>query len=245
MTMELWTAASPNGWKVSIMLEELKEAGIELPEVEVKKLSLMDGDQFSDEFTAVSPNQKIPGLVDGNVRMMESCAILQYLGEKFPSPLLPDGDMRWQVISWLTWQAACHGPTLGNKLSYTRYMEDVPAEQKSHPLTRFNNEAQRLYRVLDKQLEGQDFICGDQFTIADIAIYPWVRAWKWQKVDITGHDNVVAWLERVSARPGVERGVKYCVPPEEAHQWSEERKRETARAGANIASNANIESAGK
>ena len=141
--MELCTAASPNGWKVSIMLEELKEAGIELPEVEVKNLSLMDGDQFSDEFTAVNPNQKIPGLVDGDVRIMESCAILQYLGEKFPSPLLPDGDMRWQVVSWLTWQAAGLGPTLGNKLSYTRYMEDVPAEQKSHPLTRFNNEAQR------------------------------------------------------------------------------------------------------
>ena len=109
--MDLWTAASPNGWKVSIMLEELKEAGIELPEVEVKNLSLMDGDQFSDEFTAVNPNQKIPGLVDGDVRIMESCAILQYLGEKFPSPLLPDGDMRWQVVSWLTWQAAGLGPT--------------------------------------------------------------------------------------------------------------------------------------
>lgn len=193
MEMELWTAASPNGWKVSIMLEELKEAGIELPEVEVKNLSLMDGDQFSDEFTAVNPNQKIPGLVDGDVRIME----------------------------------------------------DVPAEQKSHPLTRFNNEAQRLYRVLNKQLEGQDYVCGDQSTIADIAIYPWVRAWKWQKVDITGHHNVMAWLERVRARPGVERGVKYCVPPEEAHQWSEERKRQVARAGATIASNANIQSAGK
>ena len=175
------------------MLEELKEAGIELPEVEVKNLSLMDGDQFSDEFTAVNPNQKIPGLVDGDVRIME----------------------------------------------------DVPAEQKSHPLTRFNNEAQRLYRVLNKQLEGQDYVCGDQSTIADIAIYPWVRAWKWQKVDITGHHNVMAWLERVRARPGVERGVKYCVPPEEAHQWSEERKRQVARAGATIAPNANIQSAGK
>ena len=175
------------------MLEELKEAGIELPEVEVKNLSLMDGDQFFDEFTAVNPNQKIPGLVDGDVRIME----------------------------------------------------DVPAEQKSHPLTHFNNEAQRLYRVLNKQLEGQDYVCGDQSTIADIAIYPWVRAWKWQKVDITGHHNVMAWLERVRARPGVERGVKYCVPPEEAHQWSEERKRQVARAGATIASNANIQSAGK
>ena len=116
--MELWTAPSPNGWKVSIMLEELQEAGVTLPEVEVKFLDLQGGDQFSDEFTAISPNQKIPGLVDGDIRMMESCAILQYLGEKYPSPLLPDGDMRWQVIQWLTWQAAAVGPTFGNKLSY-------------------------------------------------------------------------------------------------------------------------------
>ncbi len=243
--MELWTAPSPNGWKVSIMLEELQEAGVTLPEVEVKFLDLQGGDQFSDEFTAISPNQKIPGLVDGDIRMMESCAILQYLGEKYPSPLLPGGDMRWQVIQWLTWQAAAVGPTFGNKLSYTRYMDDVPAEQKSHPLSRFNSEAQRLLRVLNKQLEGRDYICGDQFTIADIANYAWVRSWKWQKIDITGHHNVVAWVERVRARPAVERGLQYGVPLEEVDQWSEERKRQVARGAAIMTSNASIESAGK
>ena len=84
MVMEFWTAATPNGWKVSIMLEELKEAGVDLPEVEVKALSLMDGDQFSDEFSAINPNQKIPGLVNDGVSLMESCAILLYLGETYP-----------------------------------------------------------------------------------------------------------------------------------------------------------------
>ena len=107
--MELWTAPSPNGWKVSIMLEELQEAGVTLPEVEVKFLNLQGGDQFSDEFTAISPNQKIPGLVDGDIRMMESCAILQYLGEKYPSPLLPDG-YALAGYSMVDMAGGCRGP---------------------------------------------------------------------------------------------------------------------------------------
>ena len=179
MTMELWTSATPNGWKVTIMLEELKEAGVELPEIKLVPVDLMQKrQQFSEAFTEVSPNQKIPGLRDGDKTIMESCAILLYLAEKFPSPLLPAGESRWDVIQWLFWQAAGIGPIFGNKLSYTRYMDDVPAEQKAHPLQRFNNEAQRLLRVLNRQLEGRDYICGDQLTIADIAAYPWVRGWK-------------------------------------------------------------------
>ena len=153
--LALWTAATPNGWKVSIMIEELREIGIVLPSIEVITVDIMNGQQFSDAFTAISANQKIPGLVHGDIRLMESCAILQYLGEQFPSSLYPSGADRYDVLQWLTWQAAGLGPTFGNKLSYTRYMADVPDEQKVHPLTRFNVEAQRLLRVLDKQLEGK------------------------------------------------------------------------------------------
>ena len=243
--MELWTAATPNGWKISIMLEELKEAGVELPDLEVKTLSLIDGDQFSEEFTGISPNQKIPGLVDGNIRLMESCAILLYLAETYPSPLLPEGQQRWKVIQWLIWQGANLGPAFGNKLSYTRYMDDVPSEQKIHPLDRFNSEAQRLLRVLNKQLDSQNYVVGDQFTIADIAIFPWVRAWKWAKIDITGHSNVIAWLDRVRVRPAVERGLKYGVPPEEVDQWSEERKKLYRKLGSSIAATESIKSANK
>ena len=245
MTMQLWTAPTPNGWKISIMLEELKEAGFKLPQVTVTTLSLADGEQFSEAFTAVNPNQKIPALVDGDTQLMESCAILLYLGEKYPSPLLPEGNKRWQVVQWLVWQAANLGPVFGNKLSYTRYMDDIAAPQKSHPLARFNSEAQRLLRVLNKQLQGKDYICGQQLTIADIACYPWVRGWKWSKIDITGHANVVAWVDRVRARPAVERGLKYGVPPEEVDQWGEARKAQYARMGAAIAANASIQSAGK
>ncbi len=116
LPLELWTFATPNGWKVSIMIEELREAGVSLPPVEVKTVDIMNREQFADDFTAVNPNQKIPGLVHGDRRLMESCAILLYLGEAFPSPLLPQGDKRWDVVQWVLWQAANVGPTFGNKL---------------------------------------------------------------------------------------------------------------------------------
>ena len=120
--MELWTEATPNGWKVAIMIEELKEAGVDLPPVELRRVSLAEREQFSEAFTAISPNQKIPGLVDGEQTLMESCAILLYLAEKYPSSLLPEGPARWNVVQWLFWQAAGLGPTFGNKLSYTLYI---------------------------------------------------------------------------------------------------------------------------
>jgi len=238
--LALWTAPTPNGWKVSIMIEELRELGIALPSVEVITVDIMNGEQFSDVFSAVSANQKIPGLVHGDMRLMESCAILQYLGEEFPSSLYPSGADRYYVLQWLTWQAAGLGPSFGNKLSYTRYMADVPEEQKVHPLTRFNAESQRLLRVLDKQLEGKRFVCGEDFTIADIAIFPWIRGYKWSKIDITLHANVLAWKERVRHRPGVKRGLAYGVKLGEEEQWSEQTKRTYASGGSFMASNQTI-----
>ena len=224
------------------MIEELKEAGVELPDIEVRNIDLIEGEQFSSEFTAHNPNQKIPVLIDGDRSIMESGAILQYLGEKFPSLLLPLDDSRWDVLPWVYWQVANLGPVFGNKLSYTRYMDDIEEERKAHPLERFNNEAQRILRVLDKQLQGQDYICGEQFTIADIAAWPWVRGWKWSKINITLHDNVVAWVDRVRARPAVERGITYGADQEELDQWSEETKARYQKLGSSIASNKRIAS---
>ena len=239
--MELWTAATPNGWKVTIMMEELKEAGVELPPIEVHAVDLMAGEQFSDAFTARNPNQRIPVLVDGDKNIFESGAILQYLGEKFPSPLFPDDETRWDILPWVYWQMANLGPAFGNKLSYTRYMDDIPAEKKEHPLERFSNEAQRQLRMLDKQLDGQPYICGDNLTIADIAAWPWVRGWKWSKINITLHDNVMAWVDRVRARPGVERGITYGFPEGELDQWTEETKKRYASMGSSMASNESLE----
>lgn len=240
--MELLTAATPNGWKVTIMLEELREAGASLPEVSVRTIDLSRGEQFGEAFTAHNPNQKIPALVDGERSVMESCAILQYLGEKFPTDLLPSGEARWDVLPWVYWQAANVGPNFGNKLAYTRYMGDVDEAQKAHPLERFGKEARRLTAVLDRQLAGRDFVCGGNLTIADIAIYPWLRGWKWSKVDITDRPNVMAWIDRVRARPGVERGLAYGVPKDEIDKWSPERRASYAKGGASIASNDRLRS---
>ncbi|MBW2293794.1 MAG: glutathione S-transferase C-terminal domain-containing protein [Deltaproteobacteria bacterium] len=242
MTIELWTAPTPNGWKVTIMVEELIEAGVDLPNFEMRTINLAAGEQFTKEFTQKNPNQKIPVLLDGATSIMESCAILQYLGEKYPTTLLPAGGARWDVLQWLYWQAANVGPAFGNKLSYTRYMSDVDDVLKSHPLERFGKEARRLVAVLDKRLEGRDYVCGDTFTIADIAIYPWVRGWKWSKVDITDRPGVMGWVDRVRARPGVGRGLAYGVPEDEIDRWSEKRRAQYAKGGASIAGNEKLRS---
>ena len=238
--MELWTAATPNGWKVNIMAEELKEAGVEMPELSMRGINLVEGEQFSEEFTRHNPNQKIPVLIDGDLSIMESCAILQYLAEKYPSDLLPTGDARWDVLQWLYWQAANVGPIFGNKLSYTRYMDDVSEEAKAHPLERFGKEGRRVASVLNKRLEGRYYVCGDNLTIADIAIYPWVRGWKWSKINMTDQPNVMAWIDRVRARPAVERGLSWGVPKNEIDQWSAKRKADYAKSGASISANDNL-----
>lgn len=238
--LKLWTAATPNGWKVSIMLEELREAGVLTQESEVKIIELMAGEQFSEEFTQHNSNQKIPVLIDGERSIMESCAILQYLAEKFPSRLLPQDDSRWDILPWVYWQAANVGPNFGNKLSYTRYITDISDEVKAHPIERFNKESRRLSAVLEQQLEKADYVCGNTFTIADIAIYPWLRGWKWSKVDMSDRPNILAWLKRLRSRPGVERGLAYGAPKGEVDQWSAATKTKYAKGGATIASNKNI-----
>ena len=237
--MELWTAATPNGWKVSIMIEELIEAGVNLGEVSVRNINLAKGEQFAEEFLAHNPNAKIPVLLDGERSIMESCAILQYLAEKFPTSLLPEGEARWDILPWVYWQAANVGPVFGNKLSYTRYMDSVAQDAKAHPLERFGTEALRLASVMDRQLQNHKWVAGDTFSIADIALYPWLRGWKWSKVDITRTPAVLDWVNRVRSRPGVERGIAYGVPAGEIDQWSEERKAQYRRNGAQIANPAN------
>jgi GST-like protein len=240
MAFELWTSPTPNGWKVTIMVEELREAGIPLEDLSMRTINLSKGEQFAEDFANANPNNKIPVLLDGDLRIPESCAILQYLAEKYPTPLLPLDQRRWDVIPWVYWQAANLGPNFGNKLSYTRYMQDVDPVMKEHPLERFGSEALRLVRVLDQKLGDKPFVCGDDMTIADIAMYPWIRGYKWSKVDITTKPRVVEWMHRVRARPGVERGLAYGVPKDEVDQWSSERKASYAQNGATIASNESI-----
>ena len=240
MPLELWTSPTPNGWKVSIMIEELREAGVDLGEVQVRTINLMKGEQFANDFTARNPNQKIPVLRDGDLDIFESCAILQYLAERHPTTLLPLDEGRWAVLPWVYWQAANVGPVFGNKLSYTRYLDQLEDIEKHHPLERFGNEALRLVRVLDSQLGDSPWVCGEHFTIADISLYPWLRGYKWSKVDITTKPRVLEWVHRVRARPAVARGLAYGVPEDEIDSWSKDRRTNYAKGGASIADNASI-----
>ncbi len=241
MSLDIYTGATPNGWKVTVMIEELREAGVDLPEVNFHAVSL-GGDQFSEAFTTINPNQKIPALVHDGRSVIESCAILQYLGECFPSSLFPMDERRWDVIPWLYWQAANIGPIFGNKLSYTRYINDATDEQRAHPLERFGKEALRLVSVLDYQLARHPYLAGDRFTVADIATWCWVRSYKWAKVDITTKPRVVDWVHRVRARPGVERGIAFGVPKDEIDKFSKERREQYKRGGGGIASNTALKS---
>ena len=233
--IEVWTAPTPNGWKVAVLIEEMRELGLPLPPVTVHTVDLMAGEQLQPEYLAMNPNGRIPFLKHGDKTVFESCAILQYLAEQFPSPLLPANESRWQVLQWLYWQAASVGPAFGNRQSYMRYMDNVPDEQKAHPLARFLAEARRLAAIAEQQLEGRDYFCGDQITIADIAIYPWFRGWKWSKVDMTDRPNILAWMKRMRARPGVGRGLAWGAPEGEVDQWSESTKARYAKGGASIA----------
>lgn len=243
--MRLLTAPTPNGWKVSILIEELREQGHLLSDLVVEYVDIRKGEQFEPAFVRVNPNQKIPALEDDGFTLMESCAILQYLGEKFPSSLLPqEFEPRFQVLQWVYWQAANVGPVFGNKLSYTRYMDDIDPAAKAHPMERFAAEAQRLLGVLSRQLEGRDFLCGAEFSIADIALYPWVRGWKWSKIPIVGIPHIEDWVQRVRARPGVERGLAYGVPKEEIDQWSAARKAQVAAGGSTMAATFNLDRGG-
>lgn len=237
MSLDVYTGATPNGWKISVMVEELIEADVELGEVNMHPINLSNGEQFTDSYIAINPNQKIPAIVHDGRAIIESCAILQYLGETFPTPLYPTDERRWDVIPWLYWQAANIGPVFGNKLSYTRYITDATEEQKAHPLERFGKEALRLVGVLDHQLAKQPYICGDDFTVADIAAWCWVRSYKWAKVDITIKPRVLDWVHRVRARPGVERGISFGVPKDEIDKFSKERREQYKKNGGSIASN--------
>lgn len=241
MGLDVYTAATPNGWKVTIMVEELREAGVDLPDVTLHSVSL-GGDQFTDSFMAINPNQKIPAIVHDGRPIFESCAILQYLGETFPTNLLPTDERRWEVIPWLYWQAANVGPVFGNKLSYTRYITDASDAERAHPLERFGKEASRLVGVVDHQLRKHAYLCGDAFTVADIATWCWFRSYKWVKVDITAKPRVLDWVQRVRARPGLERGISFGVPKDEVDRFSRERRAQYRKGGGGIASNNTLRS---
>ena len=196
--IDLYTWATPNGRKVSIALEEL---GLDY---EVHPINIAEGDQFSAEFTAISPNQKIPAIHDHDtgITLMESGAILLYLADKAGQMLPTDPVKYWDTIQWLMWQKSAFGPMLGLALHYLKFNPG----KSTYSEERFRKETYRLYGVLDMQLANQQYIVGDEYTIADIATWPWVARHEFQTVDLNDFPQVMAWYLRIAAHPAVQRG---------------------------------------
>ncbi len=197
--IDLYTAATPNGWKASILLEELA-----VP-YQVHAVSLSRGDQKQPDYLKINPNGRIPAIVDrdaGDFAVFESGAILIYLAEKYGRLLPADVKGRSQVIQWLMFQMGGIGPMQGQANVFFRYApEKIP-----YAIDRYQAETKRLYRVLDTQLQGREFLCGD-YSIADIANWTWVSLHDWAGVSIDDLPALQAWVERIRARPAVQRGI--------------------------------------
>ncbi|AYE87895.1 MAG: glutathione S-transferase N-terminal domain-containing protein [Sulfitobacter sp.] len=199
--IDLYTWTTPNGRKVSILLEEL---GIDY---NVHPINISKDEQHSPDFLKISPNNKIPAIVDHDtgVSLMESGAIMVYLAEKY-GRFLPEGQAaRAEVMQWLMWQMGGFGPMAGQAHHFLHFNPGKAAYAED----RFGAEVKRLYGVLDKQLEGRDHICGE-YSIADMACWPWVSRYEWQQIDLADYPNVRAWYQRLRARDAVQKG--YHVP---------------------------------
>lgn len=211
--IDLYYWPTPNGKKVTILLEELA-----IP-YRVVPLNIGKGEQFSDEFLAINPNNRMPAIVDtepkggsGPISVLESGAILFYLAEKH-GRFWPQDDVhaRYEVIQWVVWQMANQGPKFGERGHFSRVTAD--AGDQSYAQRRFNDEAHRLYGVLNNRLYDRRYIAGDGYTIADIAAYPWTVSWEQQGIDLDEFPYVRRWFDELSARPAVQRGLAVSAGP--------------------------------
>ncbi len=198
--IDLYTAPTPNGWKASICLEEL-----ELP-YEVHVINLLAGDQKQPEYVKLNPNGRIPTIVDRDENgfvVFESGAILLYLAEKTGRLVPADRRGRSRVIQWLMFQMGGVGPMMGQANVFYRYFP----EKIQPAIDRYQNECRRLFEVLDRRLGESEWLA-DDYSVADIANWTWVRTHKWSGVDVTGLDHLRRWMDAMAARPACQRGVK-------------------------------------
>jgi GST-like protein len=202
--IDVYSWATPNGHKVHIMLEE---TGLEY---RVHAVDIGAGDQFKPEFLAISPNNKIPAIVDTDgpggrpISLFESGAILVYLAEKTGKFLPADPESRYATLQWLMFQMGGLGPMLGQ----THHFRVYAPHKIDYAVNRYTNEAKRLYGVMDTQLGKSAYLAGDDYTIADIAAFPWTRSWQNQGIELADYPNVKRWHEAIAARPAVQRGVE-------------------------------------
>ncbi|MFW6051697.1 MAG: glutathione S-transferase N-terminal domain-containing protein [Myxococcota bacterium] len=200
--IELYTAPTPNGQKAQIMLEE-----VGLP-YEVHPVNILAGDQLEPDFLAISPNNKIPAIVDREgpggapLSLFESGAILIYLAEKAGTLIPEDPRRRYECLAWLMFQMGGLGPLLGQAHHFRVYApERIP-----YAIERYTNEAGRMYRVLERRLADHEYLAGG-YSIADVATYPWIRPYKMQGQDLARYPNLQRWYSAVRARPAVQRGM--------------------------------------
>ncbi|MFM0552715.1 glutathione binding-like protein [Paraburkholderia sediminicola] len=205
--IDVYSWATPNGHKVHIMLEETGLA------YNVHGVNIGAGDQFTPEFLAISPNNKIPAIVDSEgpkgtdgqpFALFESGAILIYLAEKTGKFLPTDPAARYSTLQWLMFQMGGLGPMLGQ----THHFRNYAPEQIEYAVNRYTNETKRLYGVMDTQLGKTQYLAGNDYTIADIAAFPWTRSWQNQGLELDSFPNVKRWHEEIAARPAVVRGVE-------------------------------------
>jgi GSH-dependent disulfide-bond oxidoreductase len=200
--IELYYWPTPNGWKITIMLEECG-----LP-YEVKYVNILKGDQFKPEFLAFSPNNRMPAIIDPEgpdgqpISVFESGAILQYLGNKTGRFYPRDPRQRVAVEEWLYWQMGGLGPMSGQAGHFRNYARETIA----YAIDRYTNEVTRLYKVMDTQLAKQPYLAGG-YSIADMACLGWLQSWERLGQDLGLHPNLMRWFEELSARPAVQRGL--------------------------------------
>ncbi|WP_333701477.1 glutathione-dependent disulfide-bond oxidoreductase [Sphingobium yanoikuyae] len=211
--LQLYSLGTPNGQKVTILLEELLEAGVTQAEYDAWLIRIGDGDQFGSGFVDVNPNSKIPALMDHSVsppqRVFESGAILLYLAEKFGKFLPTDPAKRTAALSWLFWQMGS-APILGG--GFGHFFAYAP-EKYEYPINRYTMEVKRQLDVLDRHLAENDYLAGDEYSIADIAIWPWYAGVLLNRVygaaeflDAGSYTHVLRWANQIDARPAVKRG---------------------------------------
>ncbi len=202
--IDVYSWATPNGHKVHIMLEECG-----LP-YRAHPVNIGKGDQFEPAFLKISPNNKIPAITDPQgpdgkpISLFESGAILVYLAGKTGKFLPQDDRGRFAVLQWLMFQMGSVGPMLGQ----THHFRNYAPEKIPYAIDRYSNETKRLYGVIDKQLSTHKFVAGDSYTIADIAIFPWLRSYENQGITLEDFPHLKQWLDGIAARPAVQRGVK-------------------------------------
>ena len=218
-TIDLYTWPTPNGHKIHIMLEETGTPYRVIP------IDIGKGDQFKPEFLAISPNNKIPAIVDPEgpdgkpISMFESGAILLYLAAKTGRFLPQDVRGKYRTMEWLMFQMGSVGPMLGQAHHFRLYAP----EKIAYAVDRYSNEARRIYQVIDKRLATSRFIAADDYTIADIAIFPWLRSWQNQGIDWADFPHLKDWFDRIAARPAVQRGVEVLAGLRKPFRTDQER----------------------